>query len=253
MSRRISLHLSCFLGLVAAIAANACGGSPSASSSSSSSGGGDDAGATDAGTDDAAATDDGPGGGDGAEAAPGVDDGPPTRTNACTPLSQQTGTAINTFHGRLDGYLVYVVPQGGPSSCNGDYSHVHLQVKMKGDVYDVAVDIGKTPGDALFYEQDMALPGGAWQEGWSNFGLSYPQLGVHSTQFTSEDPATLGTKIQSELANVNHISVFGDAYQTNNGCHDVHYQNGSTDGAIVIDPLSPTAHVLFFRFSTQSF
>ncbi len=246
MSRRTSLHLSCFLGLAAAVSVAACGGSSATGPAT----GGDDGGGAQAD----AATDDGPGDAQpSGDAGPSAGDGTPTRTSACTPLSQQTGTAIDTFHGRLDGYLVYVVPQGGPSSCNGDYSHVHLQVKMNGDVYDVAVDIGKTPGDALFYEQDMPLPGGAWQEGWHDDGLSYPQLGVHASQFTSEVPAALGQKIESELANVNHISVFGDAYQTHNGCHDVHYQNGSTDGAIVIDPLSPTAHVLFFRFSTQTF
>jgi hypothetical protein len=183
-----------------------------------------------------------------------VPDGPPSRTSACTPLTAQTGTAINTFHGRLDGTLSYIVPQGGPGSCNGDFSHVHLQVKANGAVYDVAVDIGKTAGDALFYEADMPLPGLLpWTEGWHNFALSYPQLGVHSTQFTSETPAALGQKIEAELANVNHISVFGDGYNTHNGCHDVHYVDGTSDGAIVIEPLSPTAHVLFFRFSTQSF
>jgi hypothetical protein len=249
--RRSPLHISCFVILTATLSAAACGRS---TSSAASSGAGDDGGV--AGTDSAAAHDGAAtpeSGASEAGAEAGVDDGPPTRTSACTPLSQQTGTAINSFHGRLDGYLTYIVPRGGPSSCNGDYSHVHLQVKMNGNVYDVAVDIGKTAGDALFYEADMPPPHGTWQEGWHNDGLSYTQLGLHSTQFASEDPATLGQKIESELANVNHISVFGEAYNTNNGCHDVHYQNGSTDGAIVINPLSPTAHVLFFRFSTQSF
>jgi hypothetical protein len=180
-------------------------------------------------------------------------DGPPSYTSACTPLSAQTGTGINTYHGRLDGYLSYVVPKGGSFSCNGDQSHVHLQVRMNGAIYDVAVDIGTFTGDANLYEADMPLPGGAWAEGWHNVGLSYTQLGVHSTQFTAEDPTALGQKIASELTGVNHVSVFGDSYTTHNGCHDVHYENGTLDGALVINPLSPTAHVLFFRFSTQTF
>jgi hypothetical protein len=188
-----------------------------------------------------------------AEAEAGPSDGTPSYTAACTPLSAQTGTAINTKHGRLDGYLSYVVPQSGDSSCNGDSSHVHLQVRMDGNVYDVAVDIGMFTGDANLYEADMPLPGGAWSEGWHNLGLSYPGLGVHSTQFTPEDPTTLGQKIQSELAGVNHVSIFGDGYTQDNGCHDVHYENGSEDGALILEPLSPKAHILFFRFSTQSF
>jgi hypothetical protein len=186
-----------------------------------------------------------------AEAGPA--DGPPTYTAACTPLSAQTGTAINTKHGRLDGYLSYVVPQGGPHSCNGDSSHVHLQVRMMGEIYDVAVDIGTFTGDSNLYETNMAMPGGAWSEGWHNGGLSYPQLGLHSTQFTPEDPTTLGQKIVTELAGVNHVSIFGDAYTQGNGCHDVHYVDGIVDGALILEPLSPKAHILFFRFSTQSF
>ncbi len=186
-----------------------------------------------------------------AEAGPA--DGPPTYTAACTPLSAQTGTAIDTKHGRLDGYLSYVVPQGGDHSCNGDSSHVHLQVRMMGEIYDVAVDIGTFTGDSNLYEADMAIPGGAWSEGWHNDGLSYPQLGLHSTQFTPEDPTTLGQKIVTELAGINHVSIFGDAYTQGNGCHDVHYENGTADGALILEPLSPKAHILFFRFSTQSF
>ena len=218
----------------------------------------------DAGPDDGSvAADQGasPEAGEAGEAAPAGEgggeasatDGPPSYTSACTPLSQQKGTALNSFHGRLDGYLAYVVPKGGPSSCNGDQSHVHLQIRMNGNIYDVAVDIGTFTGDSNLYEADMPLPQGPWAEGWHNVGLSYPQLGLHSTQFTAEDPTTLAQKIQSELASANHVSVFGDSYTTNNGCHDVHYENGTEDGALVINPLSPSAHILFFRFSTQSF
>jgi hypothetical protein len=246
MSARLSLHLPWWLSL--AFVGVACGGASSAGNV----GNGNDSGTLDAGGGSAD-------GGDAANAEAGDDsspsstDGTPSYTSACTPLTQQTGVAINSFHGRLDGYLAYVVPQGGPSSCNGDDSHVHLQVRMDGNIYDVAVDIGQTPGDALFYEADMPIPQGPWSEGWHNVGLSYPQLGIHSTMFASEVPATLGQKIQSELAGVNHIAVFGDGYSTYNGCHDVHYENGTEDGAIVINPLAATPHILFFRFSTQTF
>jgi hypothetical protein len=188
-----------------------------------------------------------------AEAETGPPDGPPSYTAACTPLSAQTGTLVDTKHGRLDGYLAFVVPQGGDASCNGDESHVHLQVRVEGIIYDVAVDIGTFTGDSNLYEEDMPMPGGAWSEGWHDLGLSYPQLGLHSTQFSPEAPTTLGQKIQSELTGVNHVSIFGDGYMQGNGCHDVHYENGTEDGALIINPLSPVAHIMFFRFSTQSF
>jgi hypothetical protein len=181
-------------------------------------------------------------------------DGTPTRTASCTPLSKEIGTAVDSKHGRMDGYLNYVVPKGGPGSCNGDSSHIHLQVNVAGDIYDVAFDIGKTDGDTLSYETEMTMPDGAWAEGWhSDDGLSYTALGLHSSQFKSEDPSTFATRIISELANANHVSIFGTGYPQGDGCHDVHYVGGQTDGALVINPLAATPHIVFVRFSTDSF
>jgi hypothetical protein len=239
--------------MTTALLVAACGGKSNDQGSGGT--GGDDAGvAPDEGaTGDGGAGQDASGEGGSGESEASALDGPPTYTPACTPLSAQTGTAINTKHGRLDGYLSFVVPKDGTPSCNGDDSHVHLQIRVNGLIYDVAVDIGTFTGDSNLYEADMAMPEGAWSEGWHDYGLSYPMLGIHSTQFTPEDPTTLAQKIQTELAGVNHVSIFGDAYTTGNGCHDVHYENGTADGALVIDPLSPTAHILFFRFSTQTF
>jgi hypothetical protein len=42
-------------------------------------------------------------------------DGTATRMTTCTSLKQQIGTAVDSDHGRLDGTLVYIVPQGGPA------------------------------------------------------------------------------------------------------------------------------------------
>jgi hypothetical protein len=182
-------------------------------------------------------------------------DGTPSRTSACTPLSAQTGMAINTTFGRLDGTLAFVIPQGGSHSCNGDDSHVHLQVRANGEIYDVAVDIGTTPGDVNLYTQDLALPGGAWAEGWHGTDtLTYTALGIHAKAFAPQTPSTLSANLASELAQVNHVSIFGTSYNTDNGCHDVHYHGGDgQDGALFLDPLSPQAHGMFFRFSTDNF
>jgi hypothetical protein len=177
-------------------------------------------------------------------------------TSSCTPVSQQTGSLCNTLHGRLDGYLRFVVPKGGSHTCNGDSSHVHLQIEVQGSIYDVAVDIGQTQGDVLFYEEDRAIPVGPWAEGFhGTYALDYTSLGLHSGQgFTPQDPTTLGQKIQSELQGVNHIAVFGECYSPQgNGAHDVHYVGHGNDGAIVINPLAQQAHLLLFHFSTQTF
>jgi hypothetical protein len=179
-----------------------------------------------------------------------------TRNAACTPTSQQNGRAVNSSHGRLDGTLVYVVPVDQGKQCNGDSSHVHLQIEVSGEVYDVAVDIGTAPNDEVGYlEQTMAVPGGAWAEGWHGADtLAYPSLGIHSTAFGLMDPAAVAQEVVTLLASTSKISIFCTGYSQGNGCHDVHYENGSgKDGAIVLDPTAATSPVLFFRFATPSF
>jgi hypothetical protein len=195
---------------------------------------------------------------------PGNDASPPpppddadaaARNATCTPLSAQTGTAVDTSHGRLDGTLVYVVPTGGPGKCNGDDSHVHLQVEVSSLIYDVAVDIGAAGDQVGMYQQTIALPGGAWAEGWHGADtLAYPKLGLSVGQFPIAAPATIAANVQSLLESTSKISVFCTSYTTDNGCHDVHYENGNgNDGAIVLDPTAATPTILFFRFEGQTF
>jgi hypothetical protein len=179
-----------------------------------------------------------------------------TRNAACTPTSQQNGTAVDSSHGRLDGTLVYVVPVDQGKQCNGDNSHVHLQVEVSGEVYDIAVDIGTAPNDEVGYlEETMAVPGGAWAEGWhGDDTLSYPTLGIHSTAFGLMAPDIVSQQVLTLLANTSKISIFCTGYSQGNGCHDVHYENGSgKDGAIVLDPTAATSPIVFFRFATPSF
>jgi hypothetical protein len=175
----------------------------------------------------------------------GVPDGTPTRAT-CT---SQFGTALTSTHGRMDGLLVSIVPPGSMQQCNDDTGHVHLQVQIAGAVYDVAVNT-----DVLYAELDVALPGGPWAEGWhQGESLDYPTtFGLHTAAFTTSDPASIATKIETELAAVNHISIFATGYGPD-GAHDVHRQGKNEDGAIAINPLSPKAHVLTFCFSTDSF
>ena len=190
------------------------------------------------------------------EAAAAVDASGPSRNATCTPLKEQTGTAIDSAHGRLDGYLVYIVNVGEDPECNGDDSHVHLQIDVSGSVYDVAVDIGTAPNDEVgLYETALAIPGGAWSEGWhATDALSYPTLGIHSTTFPTMAPTAVAPDVVALLANTAAVSIFCKGYKQGNGCHDVHYENGAgDDGAIVLDPTGTSPHVLFFRFATPAF
>ena len=54
------------------------------------------------------------------------------------------------------------------------------------------------------------------------------------------------------MANANHVSIFATGYGPG-GAHLVHRNGGGNDGAIVLDPLAPKAHLFVFHFSNQSF
>jgi hypothetical protein len=185
----------------------------------------------------------------------GTDAAPPARNSSCVPLKQQNGTAVNSNYGRLDGTLVFVVGVGQDRSCNGDDSHVHLQIEVSGSVYDVAVDIGQTSDEVGLYEDSISVPGGAWVEGWhSSESFAYPALGIHSSSLPLVAPDPLGVQLENLLANTSQISIFCTGYTQGNGCHDVHYVDGSGgDGAIVLDPSAGNSPALFFRFSSQNF
>ncbi len=189
--------------------------------------------------------------GTGADAAPNhVDDGTPTR-QTCT---NNLGSALGATFGRMDGFLVAVVPPGG-GGCNADANHVHLQVKMNGAIYDVAVDVGGTNGveDVHSATRDFGMPGGAWAEGMhAGIPTDYVTLGVHSTDLPLKTRAQLSAALMAELATVNHISVYATPYGPD-GAHLVHRNGQGRDGMIVTQPLSTPPHERLFSFTTQTF
>jgi hypothetical protein len=203
---------------------------PSTGSSGSSGGAGDDAGDLDGGS-----VEDG--------APPIFDDGTPTRV-ACT---STLGKGLSPAHGRLDGTLVSIVPN--KARCPNDPDHLHLQVRMNGAVYDIAINL-----DVLEGEIDTPLPGIPFAEGWHVMPLDYPtDLGLHSPALTVTSPAVVRARVESQLTNANHISVFGFGYPGSDGAHIIHRSSGGGDGALVINPLAPKAHVIAFRFADDVF
>ena len=202
---------------------------------------------------DAGATSDASSSADAARAVPDaaidamVDDGTPTR-QACT---GNFGHGLTRVHGRIDGTLVSIVPESS-HGCNNDRDHLHLQILMQGEVYDVAVNI-YDPADVDFVERDIPLPDGPWEEGWHpGYALDYVQLGLHADAFSPVAETALRDRLVRALSTVNHISVFMTAYGAGGG-HDIHRRYGGDDGAIFTEPLSPTAHGLFFHFVDQTF
>ena len=184
-----------------------------------------------------------------------VDDGTPTR-QACTSAFGSGLTASPAF-GRLDGYLVSIVLPGA-SGCNADSSHVHLQVRMKGAIYDVAIDVTNDVSgvdDVHTTARDQAMPIAAlpWAEGWhTGIGVDYVALGVHSTDLALATKSQMTTTLMNDLATANHISIYATTYGAD-GAHLVHRNGSGRDGLIVTEPLSVPAHLRLLSFAGQTF
>jgi hypothetical protein len=175
----------------------------------------------------------------------GVDGAPMRR-----PCTNTLGTALTATYGRLDGYLVAVVP-AGTGTCNGDADHIHLQVLANNAVYDVAVNVGATTHDVHTTTRELSFS--AWTEGWHpGVQEDYVALGVHAADLPLETAAKIASDLATDFSTTNHISIFATGYGPD-GTHLVHRNGSSHDGLIVTHPLSSPAHARMFSFSTQSF
>lgn len=184
-----------------------------------------------------------------------VADGAPTR-QACTSNFGQLLGAAGTY-GRLDGFLVAVVPPSGMSSCNADTSHVHLQVRMNGAVYDVAVDAtdGMTGTDDVHTTQIVHdMPNLPWAEGWhAPVNSDYTTLGLHSTDLPFQTKQQVIDDLNADFTTTNHISVYMVTYTGGSGGHLVHRNGNGRDGMIVTEPLSSPAKLRVLSFTNVVF
>jgi len=181
-------------------------------------------------------------------------DGTPMRR----PCTSSFGNALSPVYGRMDGYLVAIVPPG-TGGCHADLGHVHLQVEISGAVYDVAVNVGTNDAtnDVHSTTLDHALVGPAWSEGWhTNVIVDYPTLGVHAAAMPLRTETENVNDLMAELATANHISIYATGYSTDDGAHLVHRSTSNRsgeDGLVVVKPLSTTAHARLFSFTSQTF
>jgi hypothetical protein len=187
-------------------------------------------------------------------------DGAPMRR----PCTGTFGSSLSMTFGRMDGYLVAIVPPGTGGGCHADTTHLHLQVQVNTAVYDVAVNVGTNDAtnDVHSAAIEHALIGPAWSEGWHTdaaVDVDYPTLGVHASAIPLHTQTENVSALMTDLATANHVSIYATGYDTNDGAHLVHRHTGTgsnfigTDGLVVTHPLSPTAHVRLFSFSNQTF
>lgn len=186
-----------------------------------------------------------------------IADGSATR-QPCTSDFGDGLSAQATF-GRLDGYLVAIVAPSNMQACNDDNSHVHLQVRMQGMIYDIAIDVTDEStmiDDVHTTTRDIAMPGTTpWSEGWhtsADLLSDYVTLGLHDTDIMLEAKADLVQILQTDLATANHVSVYTTSYGSD-GAHLVHRNGSGHDGLLVTNPLATPPHIRFFSFTDQSF
>ncbi|GAC1573463.1 MAG: hypothetical protein NVS3B20_05200 [Polyangiales bacterium] len=139
--------------------------------------------------------------------------------------------------------------------CPGDVDHLHLQVAVGSNRYDIAVPVFDSMGGAPIgvFAKDVA-PTSA-PPGWSNVGYSYvANLNVHATNFTMLDKPGVLAKLKSELQ-IAHVSIHGKAYSDGSGVHDVHYRDGTHDGVILLRGRGAggTDHAVAVRYSSAVF
>jgi hypothetical protein len=185
----------------------------------------------------------------------GEGEGEAPRRN-CT---SQFGDIITVGSGRLDGTLVSIVMPNF-NGCRGDDNHIHLQVDVDGEVYDVAINTSSE-----FNDQDPrvgmaaapmgALPGAPWSEGWhAGEVASYTfDLGVASEQFVPMESDVLADEVVDALRTAGQISVFMVGFDDGTGGHKVHKNSNGTDGLLVINPEGASPTGIGFRFQDQFF
>ena len=169
------------------------------------------------------------------------------------------GGALTGPFGRLDGTLLALVVPGNETCAQPNGDHVVVQILAHGEAYRIVVNVQSDRGtdvDVRFRSHDHPLVGPAFEEGWhAGLALDYvTDLGVHSTdsEWRPESLAALVKRIEDAV----WLDEPFSAYASTGGgdsAHLVHRNRNARDGALVVDPTSPTPHWLLFHFAEQAF
>lgn len=168
------------------------------------------------------------------------------------------GNALPRGFVRVDGTVLAVVEPRHTTCALPNDDHVVLQVRMQGAVYRMVVNVqSDRPGQdprVFFLTKNVSLPGPPWQEGvHSGLTLDYAKdLGVQAKDFTPYAMNELSAKVSDAIPLDGKVSVFSDG-SGGASTHLVHRNDGTKDGAIVIDADGPRPTALLFRFANQDF
>ena len=168
-------------------------------------------------------------------------------------VADMYGAQLTNSFGRLDGTVVAVV-KPSDQQCDGvNNDHVVLEVLANGGVYRMVINVLSSSAVTQVFETEIqhTLPGAAWTEGWHpTETLDYANLGTHKADFTPYDLIPLSARIADKITVDAKISV----YATSSGgdsAHLVHRNKPNQDGAIVLDPISPSPTWMLFAFDNS--
>lgn len=169
------------------------------------------------------------------------------------------GHGLTDSFGRIDGQLVAIVRPQDQHCALPNSDHVVLEIQSMGAVYRMVVNVKSDKGTDLrvrFRELGAPLPAPAFADGWhTGLSLDYVALGAHSnSDFVPMDMQPLVTRVVGDLRIGMPVSVYATSGNgITDSAHLVHRVNGSTDGAIVVDPTSTSPTFLLFHFAEQAF
>ena len=180
-----------------------------------------------------------------------------TATDCAT--ESELGAELTNSFGRADGVVTAVVGPTVTTCALPNSDHVVVQIKMKGAIYRMVINVASTRGADLrvrFATMEHAAIEPAWAEGWhTGSGLDYVSaLGVHTTDaaFVPYEMLPLAEKIEESIELGKPVSVY--AWSSGGAsAHKVHRNGSNGDGAIVLDPTGPKPKWMLFHFADQSF
>ena len=161
------------------------------------------------------------------------------------------GDRFTPSNGRADGTLLAVVGTTDAQCPLFNDDHVVLEVTILGGVQRLVVNVEGVAVAAT----TSPLIGPPFEEGWhEDVELDYPaDLGLHSDAFTQVTVAGAEAFLCEHLVVGQPISVFAYAEDNPSSAHQIHFNEGYPDGAIVANPTSASPTYLAFRFGDQEF
>ncbi len=172
--------------------------------------------------------------------------------------AEALSSTLSGTYGRLDGIVTALVLPGS-TACHGDPTHLHLQVEVASNIYDVAVPVTFTDaGNQIGIDEkdEPTLAGSAWTEGWHGTGVTLDYVSsfdVHQSDFSLVSAAVATSRMRGLMSVGDEVSIWGHVYASLDGLNAIFRDDGVSDGAIAVVHPSTSVHYILLSKSTQTF